>query len=73
MRLDDLLQRYFATTDLSGVAPDTFAAGIEHCRVDLGLEALVYSSIASCDARKTSQLAVPRWPSVRLTVRRAAW
>ena len=38
MQLDDLLQRYFATTDLSGVAPDTFAAGIEHCRVDLGLE-----------------------------------
>ncbi|GAA5062535.1 hypothetical protein GCM10023208_32910 [Erythrobacter westpacificensis] len=38
MQLDDLLQRYFATTDLSGVSPDTFAAGIEHCRVDLGLE-----------------------------------
>ena len=38
MQLDDLLQRYFATNDLSGVAPDTFAAGIEHCRVDLGLE-----------------------------------
>jgi hypothetical protein len=38
MQLDDLLQRYFATTDLSGVAPDTFAAVIEHCRVDLGLE-----------------------------------
>ena len=38
MQLDDLLQRYFATTDLSRVAPDTFAAGIEHCRVDLGLE-----------------------------------
>jgi len=38
MQLDDLLQRYFATTDLSGVAPDTLAAGIEHCRVDLGLE-----------------------------------
>ena len=38
MQLDDLLQRYFATTDLSGVAPDTFVAGIEHCRVDLGLE-----------------------------------
>ncbi|OYX62906.1 MAG: hypothetical protein B7Y88_13695 [Sphingomonadales bacterium 32-64-17] len=38
MQLDDLLQRYFATTDLSGVGPDTFAAGIEHCRVDLGLE-----------------------------------
>ena len=29
MQLDDLLQRYFATTDLTGVAPDTFAAGIE--------------------------------------------
>ena len=38
MQLDDLLQRYFATTDLSGVAPDTLSAGIEHCRVDLGLE-----------------------------------
>ena len=38
MQLDDLLQRYFATTDLSGVAPDAFAAGIEHCRVDFGLE-----------------------------------
>lgn len=38
MQLDDLLQRYFATTDLSGVATDTFAAGIEHGRVDLGLE-----------------------------------
>ena len=38
MQLDDLLQRYFATTDLSGVSPDTFAAGVEHCRVDLGLE-----------------------------------
>lgn len=37
-QLDDLLQRYFATTDLSGVAPDTLSAGIEHCRVDLGLE-----------------------------------
>ena len=38
MQLDDLLQRYFATTDLSGVAPETLSAGIEHCRVDLGLE-----------------------------------
>ena len=38
MQLDDLLQRYFATTDLSGVASDTWSAGIEHCRVDLGLE-----------------------------------
>jgi hypothetical protein len=38
MQLDDLLQRYFATTDLAGVAPDTFEAGIEHCRVDFGLE-----------------------------------
>ena len=37
MQLDDLLQRYFATTDLSRVGPDTLSAGIEHCRVDLGL------------------------------------
>ena len=38
MQLDDLLQRYFATDDLSRVSPDALAAGIEHCRVDLGLE-----------------------------------
>ncbi len=38
MQLDDLLLRYFASTNLSEVAPDTLAAGIEHCRVDLGLE-----------------------------------
>ena len=38
MQLDDLMQRYFVATDLSGVAPDTFAVGIERCRVDLGLE-----------------------------------
>jgi hypothetical protein len=38
MQLDDLLLRYFASTNLSEIAPDTLAAGIEHCRVDLGLE-----------------------------------
>ncbi len=38
MQLDDLLLRYFASTNLSEVAPDTLAAGIELCRVDLGLE-----------------------------------
>ena len=38
MQLDDLLLRYFASTDLSAVASDTLAAGIEHCRVDFGLE-----------------------------------
>lgn len=38
MQLDDLLQRYFASTDLSEVAPYTLAAGIEQCLVDLGLE-----------------------------------
>ena len=38
MFLDDLLQRYFATHDLSSVTPDTLAAGIERCRVDFGIE-----------------------------------
>ena len=38
MQLDDLLRRYFATDDLSQVPPAALAAGIEHCRVDLGLE-----------------------------------
>lgn len=38
MLLDDLLQRYFATTELSVVLPNVMASGIERCRVDLGLE-----------------------------------
>ena len=38
MQLDDLLQRCFASTDPSLVRPDTLAAGIEQCLVDLGLE-----------------------------------
>jgi len=38
MQLDDLLRRYFASTNMAEISPDTLAAGIEHCRVDLGLE-----------------------------------
>ena len=38
MQLDDLLLRYFASTNMAEISPDTFAAGIEHCRVDFGLE-----------------------------------
>lgn len=38
MQLDDLLLRYFASTNIAEISPDTLAAGIEHCRVDLGLE-----------------------------------
>ena len=38
MDLDDLLNRYFATNDISQLSPDALAAGIERCQVDLGLE-----------------------------------
>ena len=38
MDFDDLLQRYFATTDLAGASPAVQAAGIDRLRVDLGLE-----------------------------------
>lgn len=38
MDLDDLLQRYFATSDISTLSPNVLAAGIERCQVDLGLE-----------------------------------
>ena len=38
MDLDDLLQRYFSSTDLSEVSPDVLASGVERCQVDLGLE-----------------------------------
>ena len=38
MDLDDQMRRYFATTDLAAVPDGALAAGIEHMRVDLGLE-----------------------------------
>lgn len=38
MDLDDLLQRYFATSEISTLSPDALEAGIERCQVDLGLE-----------------------------------
>jgi hypothetical protein len=38
MDLDDQLRRYFGTADLSAIAPGALAAGVEHMRVDFGLE-----------------------------------
>jgi hypothetical protein len=38
MDFDDQLQRYFGTADLSSVQPEAMSAGIEHMRVDFGLE-----------------------------------
>ncbi len=38
MDFDDQLQRYFGTTDLSAIQPKAMDAGIEHMRVDFGLE-----------------------------------
>jgi hypothetical protein len=38
MELEDLLQRYFATTDLAAVSPAVLEAGIDRLRVDFGLE-----------------------------------
>ena len=38
MDFDDQLQRYFGTTDLSAIQPEALAAGIEHMKVDFGLE-----------------------------------
>lgn len=38
MNLDDLLRRYFGTSDVSALTPAAQAAGAEHIRVDLGLE-----------------------------------
>ena len=38
MRFDDQLLRYFGTTDLESVEPAALRPGIEHMRVDLGLE-----------------------------------
>ena len=38
MDLDDQMRRYFGTEDLGAVPPAGLAAGLEHMRVDLGLE-----------------------------------
>lgn len=38
MDFDDQLQRYFGTADLSSIQPEAMDAGIEHMRVDFGLE-----------------------------------
>ncbi len=38
MDLDDLLRRYFGTSDISDLTPVAQAAGTEHMQVDLGLE-----------------------------------
>lgn len=38
MNLDDLLQRYFGTLDLSEVPPAVQEAGVDRLRVDFGLE-----------------------------------
>lgn len=38
MDLDDLLRRYFGTSELADVSPDVQAAGIERILVDFGLE-----------------------------------
>lgn len=38
MDLDDLLHRYFGTSDLSEASPAVREAGVDRLRVDLGLE-----------------------------------
>jgi hypothetical protein len=38
MDLQDQFFRYFGTTDLGALTPDVLAAGLEHMRVDFGLE-----------------------------------
>ena len=38
MDLDDLLRRYFGSSDISGLTLAAQAAGVEHALVDLGLE-----------------------------------
>lgn len=38
MNFDDLLDRYFATTDLASAPPAVREAGVDRMRVDFGLE-----------------------------------
>jgi hypothetical protein len=38
MEFDDLLRRYFGSSDLAAIPAPALAAGVERCQVDLGLE-----------------------------------
>ncbi|WP_242129723.1 hypothetical protein [Sphingobium sp. Sx8-8] len=38
MQFDDQLYRYFGVRDPDALTPDALAAGLEHMRVDFGLE-----------------------------------
>jgi hypothetical protein len=38
VNLEDQFFRYFGTADLAALTPDVLAAGLEHMRVDFGLE-----------------------------------
>lgn len=38
MDFDDLLHRYFASSEIAGIQPGALAAGIERMQVDFGLE-----------------------------------
>ena len=38
MEFDDQLRRYFGTSDLQSLTPETLADGIERMRVEFGLE-----------------------------------
>lgn len=38
MDFDDLLRRYFGTSEMLGITPDAQSAGIERMLVDFGLE-----------------------------------
>lgn len=38
MLLDDQLRRYFGTDDLAAIPAEALTAGLEHIRVDFGLE-----------------------------------
>jgi len=38
MNFDDQLQRYFGTTDLASITPESVMGGVEHMQVDFGLE-----------------------------------
>jgi hypothetical protein len=38
MDLDDQLRRYFGTADLAAISPQVLTSGVDHMKVELGLE-----------------------------------
>lgn len=57
MDLDDLLRRYFGTTDMAAATPAVVEAGLDRLHVDFGFE----TDRGRVDRSCPPELVLPRW------------